>query len=252
MGSWNAPRAHRVRKAFQRLAARAGFHVGRMPPNRFEATESVLDDLTRRRFDPRVIIDAGANVGDWTRLARAVFPRADCHMVEPQPECRAVLTDLARRDPRVHLHPFALTRPGVAQVRMTGAGTTGASISAEAGAGALVVAATSFDQLFGGLLTRAARPLVKLDIEGHELDALSGAALSLASIEVIITEVRFYDIGRSGHPVFLEVLKFLDARGFELFDFVSLGSRRRDGRLRVGDAVLVRSDSELVNDVAWA
>ena len=64
--------------------------------------------------------------------------------------------------------------------------------------------------------------------------------------------MSFYDIERSGHPVFLEVLNYLSARDFELFDFVSLGSRQRDGRLRIGDAVLVRKDSELLADVNWA
>lgn len=252
MGSWNAPRAHRFRKAIQRLAADAGYHIGRMPPNRFEATEDVLKALKRHGFDPRLIIDGGANVGAWTRAARAIFPMAECHMIEPQPSCRQVLLDFERADPKVHLHPVALTLPDVSEVRMTGAGTTGASVTPHGGDdNVVVVAASSFDRLFGTILTRRHRPLVKLDIEGHELDALAGASASMASIEVIITEVSFYNIERSGHPVFLDVLNFLRARDFELFDFVSLGSRQRDGRLRIGDAVLIRSDSDLIADVAW-
>jgi FkbM family methyltransferase len=252
MGSWNAPRAHRFRKAIQRIAADVGFHIGRMPPNRFEATENVLTALKRRGFRPTTIIDAGANVGDWTRCARTIFPMAECHMIEPQPACRAALTALVRNDPHVHLHAVALTLPHVTEVMMTGAGSTGASISPAGGDDVISVAASSFDQLFGSLLTQSQRPLVKLDIEGHELSALSGASASLRAIEVIIAEVRFYDIEHSGHPIFLEVLNFLRDRHFELFDFVSLGSRQRDGRLRIGDAVWIRSDSELLADVSWA
>jgi len=253
MGSWNAPPAHRFRKAIQRLAANAGFHVGRMPPNRFEATEDVLKALKRRGLSPGVMIDVGANIGSWTRVARRLFPTAECHMIEPQPSCRQVLTDYQRADTQVHLHPVALTLPDVSEVRMTGAGTTGASVTPQGGDDNVIrVPATSFDRLFGTIVTRDRRPLVKLDIEGHELDALAGASASLAAIEVIITEVSFYDIERSGHPVFLDVLNFLRARDFELFDFVSLGSRQRDGRLRIGDAVLIRRDSDLVADLAWA
>ena len=46
-------------KGFQRMAARAGYHIGRMPPNRFEATEDVLTALERHGFHPTVVIDAG-------------------------------------------------------------------------------------------------------------------------------------------------------------------------------------------------
>jgi hypothetical protein len=114
------------------------------------------------------------------------------------------------------------------------------------------VAASTFDELFGSHLTKDKRPLVKLDIEGHELNALAGASVSLQSIEVIIAEVQFYDIERAGLPVFGDVVNFLAERGFEIFDVVSLGSRRRDGRLRIGDVVWVRRDSALAADVSWA
>ena len=215
MGSWNAPKAHRFRKAIQRMAANAGFHVGRMPSNRFEATESVLTALERRGFHPAIVIDAGANMGDWTRYARTVFPMAECHVIEPQPACRPALTDLERSDPHIHLHAVALTLPEVTEVRMTGAGSTGASISLNGGEDDVIaVAASSFDQLFGSLLTRSQRPLVKLDIEGHELGALSGESAALQAIEVIIAEVPFYDIDHSAHPVFLDVLNFLHPRDF--------------------------------------
>jgi FkbM family methyltransferase len=253
MGSWNAPKAHELRKVVQRLAARSGFHVGRMPPNRFEATESVLTDLRRRAFSPGIVVDAGANVGDWTRYARTVFPAATFHMVEPQPGCRAALEALEQSDPRVHLHPLALTRPEVRDVWMTGAGSTGAWIDPKDQVGdGIHVAASTFDELFGSHLTKDKRPLVKLDIEGHELNALAGASVSLQSIEVIIAEVQFYDIERAGLPVFGDVVNFLAERGFEIFDVVSLGSRRRDGRLRIGDVVWVRRDSALAADVSWA
>jgi FkbM family methyltransferase len=252
MGSWNAPKAHRFRKVIQRMAANAGFYIGRMPPNRFEATEDCLAALKRRGFHPTIVIDAGANLGNWTRCVRTIFPMAECHMIEPQPACRPALIGLLRHDPHVHLHAVALTLPGIKEVRMTGAGSTGASIAPDGGDDVISVAASSFDHLFGSLLTRSQRPLVKLDIEGHELGALSGASSSLQAIEVIVVEVRFYDIERSGHPIFLEVLNFLRDRHFELYDFVSLGSRQRDGRLRIGDAVLIRSDSELLADVSWA
>ena len=54
-----------------------------------------------------------------------------------------------------------------------------------------------------------------------------------------------------GRPVFGDVMAFLQARGFALFDVASLGGRPRDQRLRVGDAIFIRRRSPLGQDV-WS
>jgi hypothetical protein len=68
---------------------------------------------------------------------------------------------------------------------------------------------------------------------------------------VVACEVRFFDVNGSGRPVFSDVMAYLGARGFVLFDFASLGGRRRDQRLRIGDAIFVRQGSALGRDIAW-
>src|SRR5258706_637892 len=93
--------------------------VSRTPPNRFAAMGEALAQLARRGFAPRVVIDAGANVGDWTRLARPLFPSARFHLIEPQRDCLPSLRAL----PDVTLHAFALSAPGVREVRLVGGGS---------------------------------------------------------------------------------------------------------------------------------
>ena len=66
-----------------------------------------------------------------------------------------------------------------------------------------------------------------------------------------MTEVRFYDILRSGLPVFADMLRFLSERGFELYDVAMLGSRPSDGRMRIGDVVFVKHNSPLATNVEW-
>jgi hypothetical protein len=92
---------------------------------------------------------------------------------------------------------------------------------------------------------------LKLDLEGQELNAFRGATALLRIVEVILTEVRFYDVNHAGSPTFADILEFLRGSGFELYDFGSLLPRVRDGRLHIGDAIFVRSDSELRKDVSW-
>lgn len=48
----------------------AGYWITRLrPANRFQAMDEMVLLLRGFGFNPRVIIDAGANVGAWTRIA---------------------------------------------------------------------------------------------------------------------------------------------------------------------------------------
>ncbi len=108
-----------------------GYRVTRAgAANRFAAMDDALWLLRSWGYDPRVVIDGGANVGVFTQMARRIFPEAQFHLVEPQPACAPVLRGLAQRWPGVHFHQTALTRPQVRQVTLLGCGEGGGSTGA--------------------------------------------------------------------------------------------------------------------------
>jgi FkbM family methyltransferase len=61
--------------------------------------------------------------------------------------------------------------------------------------------------------------LLKLDVQGAELDVLRGAERLLKDILVIHSEVEFYPIYR-GQPLFDSVFEFLTSHDFEIFDLL--------------------------------
>jgi FkbM family methyltransferase len=245
-----------MRQLAKDLFRKAGFRLERWrPSNRFDAMADALELLKRQDFHPRVIIDGGANAGNWTRMALHVFPDAAVHLIEPQPACRPALERLARTHAAMTLHPVALSEPGRTRLSFTGGtadGGTGVHVMIAGETDVeLECLATTLDGLFATRIERADRPLLKLDVEGHELDALRGARALLDAIEVIIVEVQLYDINDSGViPVFRDVYDFLAGRGFELYDLASIGWRQRDMRMHMLDPVFVRSDSPLCTDRA--
>jgi FkbM family methyltransferase len=237
------------------VLARAGLSVTRLrPANRFDAMADALHGLAVRGFVPGVIVDAGANVGAWARMASGVFPSAALHLIEPQPACAPHLEAVRRGRPSVQIHMTAVTRPGRDRVRMTDA--AGASGARVLGPGAsvineCVVPAATLDDLIVDRLHADDRVLLKLDLEGHELEALAGAHRLLRAADVVISEVQFFEINHNGNPTFRDILTRLHASGFELYDMAALASRPRDGRLRLGDALFARTDSALMRDVSW-
>ncbi len=246
-----------VKDALRRIARRCGYRITRWQPGvRAQAMEEALAVVKSMGLHPKVIIDGGANLGQWARSIHPLFPTARWHLIEPQPACHSELERFAAKQRDMALHRVALTRTGVREVSLTGIGEHGGSSGAYIPNSEQSLEATntircpgaSLDDLFSVTITSADRSLLKLDLEGHELQALTGATQLLERIEVIVCEVAFFDINDGGRPLFNDISEFLLTRGFGLFDFASLNERRRDHRLRTGDAIYVRMDSELLGD----
>jgi hypothetical protein len=60
--------------------------------------------------------------------------------------------------------------------------------------------------------------LMKLDVEGYELEVLSNATECMKHCQFIILEVSFIE-RHIGQPLFHEILPFMASQGFELYSF---------------------------------
>jgi FkbM family methyltransferase len=90
--------------------------------------------------------------------------------------------------------------------------------------------------------------LLKLDVQGHELEVLKGSINLLKSVEFVLLEMTLMPI--SDHePIFLEVLQFMDAVGFQLYDISSLIYKPYDKALYQIDGLFVKKDSKYINTI---
>lgn len=232
------------------LLARTGYRMMRQTDmNRFQAIDECMGGLAERAYRPRVIIDGGAHLGQFAVLARKSFPGADAvHLFEPQEACLQQLRKLCAREGFI-LHECALSsQSGTLRFVNTDRPSTGAYVVQD-DAPANEVVARTLDEVLDGMLEPGHRALLKLDLQGHELDALRGGEKALQSIEVVLTEVSLYS--QSGPPVATEVIAFMTGIGFVLYDIASLSGRPRDNRLREADLVFVRQNSQLLADCQW-
>ena len=242
-----------LKSIVKRLFALGPYRIVRAPINRFDAIDETMALLKRLGFEPRVVIDGGAHLGTFACMASALFPQARLHLVEPQPACKAALEKLAA-DRGFTFHPFALgSRSGVAHMLSEEPDTpsTGAHVipGSEPAPGTIDVPARTLDELFAAEVRREDRPLLKLDIQGQELPALEGGSTLLPAVEVVLTEVSFFQQGPE--PTVPQLIEFFDRAGFDLFDVAALSGRTRDQRLRQGDFVFVRRGTPLWADKGW-
>jgi FkbM family methyltransferase len=248
-----------VKAVIKALLKRFGLRLVRTPANRFDALDEVMHTLRLNGFRPSGILDAGANMAQWATRVSTHYPNVPIVMIEPQPACRPTLDAFKARFPQASIEQVAVTSPGVDTVWMETVGwDEGSSCTSVVGENVprdqrVSVAATTLDAVLTRTDAAFARgPLfLKLDLEGHEVEALKGATSALARTEVIWSETRLlggsYDVPQD----FEALLDFARASGFALYDFVSLSGRPYDNRLRMMDVVFVRRGGLLDPDRLW-
>jgi FkbM family methyltransferase len=245
-----------IKHYLQRALERWGYRLERShPANRFGAMRDTLLMLRARGFDPRVVIDGGANVGQWLRIASSIFTEARFEVIEPVPACHRALDELSAGRPNITVHKLALSAPGRSVVTMAGGSAVGCTGSFVVDAGdpraEIVCPAATLDTLFGGSIGSDDRLFLKLDVEGREMEALQGAEDLLPLVEVLLIETQFFQIDGNGLPCFGDLVAFLRDGGLFTYDIATLSGRGRDNRLVLGDVVFARSTSAIRTDDRW-
>jgi FkbM family methyltransferase len=84
--------------------------------------------------------------------------------------------------------------------------------------------------------------LLKIDVQGAELDVIRGADKILSYIDVIILEVSLFDFF-DNNIQFIDILKYMDEIGFVPYDIFGFSNRPYDSALAQVDIAFVKKDS---------
>ncbi len=87
--------------------------------------------------------------------------------------------------------------------------------------------------------------LIKLDIQGFELEALKGAQKTFGYTEVYILEVSLFQFWSPDTPIFSDVVNFMLERDYVVYDFAGFWRRPLDGALGQCDVCFVKRNGFL-------
>ena len=215
-----------------------------------------MEDLKARGLYPLSILDVGANKADWSRQAKAVFPDARCLLIEPQLEMKSQLDLFCQDFPD---SKYILAGAGAKKEELTFTvwdNLTGSSFLPKEvrdwkkSGKQRSVPIITIDSLIE--IEKIEPPqLVKLDIQGFELEALKGGTSLFGTTEVFILEVSLFPFMK-GQPVFHEVINFMEERNYLIYDFAGFARRPYDGALGQVDVCFVQQDGFLRSTHRWS
>jgi FkbM family methyltransferase len=222
-----------------------------MVPGFAELDRKLLSALIERGFSPSTVFDIGASDGAWTRAAEDLFPATEFHLFEPladhSPRYKGPIHALVGSDSRFVLHKHAVGYDsGSLDIHIfpDAAGSTTLNLDYEFDdVETITVDVVSIDDL----VENRGLPLpqlIKMDIQGGELEALKGAARTLPYVEALLLETWLTRGYGSATPLLSEICEFLRGYGFWLWDFGD-EYRGADGTLVSKDCMFVNATSSL-------
>ena len=209
-----------------------------------------LQNLKKKNFNPACVLDIGAYEGYWTLDLLEVFPKARVLMVEAQKNKTGFLEKIKKQYPATDYSISLLSSvDGEGKYfceNETASHVTDAPVK---DLNCYKIQARTLDSI----LQEKQFPfpdLLKLDVQGHELEVLKGATAALSHAEICLLELTLLDLG-DGCPLLLDMLNFMDSKGFQAYDISQFIRRPYDKALFQTDMFFVKKDSPLVAEKRW-
>lgn len=199
-------------------------------------------------FGFHMIVDIGANRGQFSLVAEKTFPNAEIIAFEPLKEATVVYRRIFSTHPHIHLYEIAI---GPEEKEMP------IHVSQADDSSSLLPITSLQNILFPGTAEKEVRPIqvkplvsvfrheeiispafLKMDVQGFEKEALTGCQPLLDSFLYIYVECSFVEL-YTGQALAFEMITWLNQAGFNLDGVYNL-TYDKSGRAVQGDFLFKR------------
>ena len=214
---------------------------------------SGLTFIKKKGFYPETIIDVGVAKG--TKPLYMTFPKSYFLLIEPIKKYEFFLNQILKNYNGHYCLAAASKEKGevsfnVHPKHMDGSSLLKEEIGVKADGYEIKVPTVKIDDLIKE--KELQKPfLIKVDVQGAELDVLRGAIITMKATEVIVLEVSLFKFMK-GSPDFYEVITFMKDHGFVTYDILRACYRPLDNALGQVDIIFVKEDGFFRRDHRFA
>lgn len=206
----------------------------------------------------RSVLDIGAHKGLWAIYASKVFTDSQFVLIEPQLVLEPTLKKLCDKNRGWKYFIRALGANDAEGHLTIWEDTRGSSMlpteedSLQNGRQRESVAIRSIDSMIESNEINIPS-LMKIDVQGYELEVLKGATKTFGHTEAFIIETSLFSFDDvPGQPTIVEIINYMDARDYVIYDFAGFIRRKYDSALGQCDIVFVKKDGVLRKSNRWS
>lgn len=253
-----------MRRFLKQLLRRAGYDtvcLNSQPAsaNRYPyaSFDSFLQDIRARGMVIRTVIDVGANTGGCGQYVEKYFPPFRNILIEPQEALIPGLHELVARSGHeewIVVHAGVAARSGKRSFFAHDDTVSSSCLDVDNLQSSPEGTVCEIDMLTLDEIAsehQATNPdLVKIDVEGLELEVIEGGRATLARAELVILEAALFEF-RPGQPQFAQLVARMAELGFSLYDLTWFLRRPSDGALGLVDCVFAKDGGFLRSSSEW-
>jgi FkbM family methyltransferase len=232
----------------KRIAMKLGVDVRAYKPARSEAAR-LAKLLACHNID--LVLDAGANHGQYAQYLRSIGYRGKIVCFEPLSDAFRIISNYSKKDHNVIIAPRMALGDYNGSVSINVAGNSESSSLLKASdihvkaeplvksIGTETVPINRLDEVAHKYMEDAASVFLKIDVQGSELSVLKGASGLLPKIRGIQLELSLVPL-YEGEPLYREMIEAVESAGFELYDLNPCFSDNVTGKTYQLDGVFFR------------
>lgn len=212
---------------------------------------AMISALARQGMSPKVVIDVGANVGQFAVASEKLFPEASVHSFEPNPNCYTALRKNVSSLSGIATYSVALgAQEGESTFHLNAHSHSSSMLPLADNhteafpeareTSAVQVRVSTLDLIFDGM-ELPSPVLLKLDVQGYEAQVLRGGAETLKRVDYVVLEASFKPMYQ-GEMLFMDLVRLMESAGFFFSRPVGLLSHPKTGEILQMDALFERAE----------
>ncbi|MDH5230959.1 MAG: FkbM family methyltransferase [Gammaproteobacteria bacterium] len=204
-------------------------------------------------FNPEMIIDVGAYRGEFTDLCMELWGKKPIICCEPLASRVSELKTKYHAEKNIQIIDGLVGATNHDNVVLNESETASSVLHEhfDQGFATSQHQMRTIDTILKSTGTKPTQILLKIDVQGYELEVLKGAIETLGHVDAILMEINVLDIHVNA-PLLHDVVAWLSQRNFVTYDISGITRRPHDYALWQLDLIFIPLNSKLRNNKQWA